>query len=87
MIPSSRRDFLVDVGRGMLVAGLGSTVAGNLGFSTAFADRGQHPPKNRVVKKGSLIYSCKGKHRTWQKRTSDSLQNGHPLHETVTRAG
>ena len=40
MIPSSRRDFLVDVGRGMLVAGLGTTVAGNLGFSTAFADRG-----------------------------------------------
>jgi hypothetical protein len=40
MIPSSRRDFLVDVGRGMLVAGLGTTVAGNLGFSTAFAERG-----------------------------------------------
>ena len=40
MIPSSRRNFLVDVGRGMLVAGLGTTVAGNLGFSTAFAERG-----------------------------------------------
>ena len=40
MIPSVRRDFLVDVGRGMLVAGLGSAVAGNLGFSTAFADEG-----------------------------------------------
>ncbi|MDA1231584.1 MAG: hypothetical protein O2856_12480 [Planctomycetota bacterium] len=40
MIPSSRRDFLTDVGRGMLVAGLGTTVAGNLGFSAAFADRG-----------------------------------------------
>ena len=40
MIPSSRREFLVDVGRGMLVAGLGTTVAGNLGFSTAFAERG-----------------------------------------------
>ena len=40
MIPSSRREFLVDVGRGMLVAGLGTTVATNLGFSTAFAERG-----------------------------------------------
>lgn len=40
MIPSVRRDFLVDVGRGMLVAGLGCTVAGNLGFSPAFADEG-----------------------------------------------
>lgn len=40
MIPSSRREFLVDVGRGMLVAGIGASVAGNLGFSTAFADRG-----------------------------------------------
>ncbi len=40
MFPSSRRKFLVDVGRGMLVAGLGTTVAGNLGFSTAFAERG-----------------------------------------------
>ncbi len=40
MIPSLRRDFFVDVGRGMLVAGLGTAVAGNLGFSTAFADQG-----------------------------------------------
>jgi hypothetical protein len=40
MIPSVRRDFLADVGRSMLVAGLGCTVAGNLGFSTAFADQG-----------------------------------------------
>lgn len=40
MLPSSRREFLTDVGRGMLVAGLGASVAGNLGFSTAFADRG-----------------------------------------------
>ncbi|MGI8982377.1 MAG: hypothetical protein ACR2FY_24360 [Pirellulaceae bacterium] len=40
MIPSSRREFLMDVGRGMLVAGIGTSVASNLGFSTAFADRG-----------------------------------------------
>src|SRR4026207_2569118 len=40
MLPSSRREFLTDVGRGMLVAGLGTSVATNLGFSTAFADRG-----------------------------------------------
>src|SRR6185295_3420796 len=40
MIPSSRREFLRDVGRGMLVAGIGTAVASDLGFSTAFADRG-----------------------------------------------
>ena len=40
MVPSSRRDFLRDVGRGMLVAGIGTAVASDLGFSTAFADRG-----------------------------------------------
>ena len=32
-----RRQFLADVGQGMLVAGLGSVVAGELGVSTAFA--------------------------------------------------
>jgi hypothetical protein len=40
MVPSTRRDFLKDVGRGMLVAGIGTAVASDLGFSTAFADRG-----------------------------------------------
>src|SRR5262245_6859508 len=40
MVPSSRREFLKDVGRGMLVAGIGTAVASDLGFSTAFADRG-----------------------------------------------
>lgn len=40
MSPQNRREFLSDVGRGMLVAGLGATVASDLGFSTAFAERG-----------------------------------------------
>jgi hypothetical protein len=40
MKSSSRREFLFDVGRGMLVAGVGAAVASDLGFSTAFADRG-----------------------------------------------
>src|SRR3954449_10996689 len=40
MLPSSRREFLQHVGRGMLVAGIGVSVANNLGFSTAFAERG-----------------------------------------------
>jgi hypothetical protein len=39
MTPRSRRQFMGDVGRGMLVAGLGS-VAGGMGFSTAFANEG-----------------------------------------------
>src|SRR5688572_4321296 len=37
-IPQSRRDFLVDVGRGMLVATLGSEVANSLGLSSVRAD-------------------------------------------------
>src|SRR5688500_3101552 len=41
MVPSSRRGFMVDVGRGMLVAGLGASVAGDLGFSTAYAAQGK----------------------------------------------
>ncbi|HET6882544.1 MAG TPA: hypothetical protein VFI31_20425 [Pirellulales bacterium] len=40
MIPSNRRAFLSDVGCGMLAAGLGAALANDLGFTTAFADRG-----------------------------------------------
>jgi len=40
MSPSSRREFLNDLGRGMLAAGLGATLARDLGFSAAFADDG-----------------------------------------------
>ena len=37
---SNRRAFLSDVGRGMLVAGLGTCLANDLGFPTAFANEG-----------------------------------------------
>jgi hypothetical protein len=37
----TRRDFLTDVGKGMVIAGLGPAVATDLGFSPAFA--GQEP--------------------------------------------
>lgn len=40
MVPSTRRGFLSDVGRGMLAAGLGASLANDLGFSTAFAATG-----------------------------------------------
>jgi len=40
MNPTSRREFLSDISRGMLAAGLGTTLAGDLGFSTAFAEQG-----------------------------------------------
>jgi hypothetical protein len=36
----SRRDFLGDVGRGMVAASVGSALASDLGFSTAFAAQG-----------------------------------------------
>ncbi len=39
-MPTTRRNFLENVGSGMLIAGLGSTLAQDLGFSTAFADDG-----------------------------------------------
>jgi hypothetical protein len=41
MTPTTRRGFLSDVGRGMLAAGLGGSLANDLGFSTAFAAEGQ----------------------------------------------
>lgn len=40
MYSANRREFLSQVGRGMIVAGIGATVAGDLGFSTAFAEQG-----------------------------------------------
>ncbi len=38
MIDRSRREFLADVGRGMLVAGVGASLATDLGLAPAFAD-------------------------------------------------
>jgi len=40
MTHTNRRAFLSDVGRGMLAAGLGGSLANDLGFSTAFAEQG-----------------------------------------------
>ncbi len=40
MSPTNRREFISDVGRGMLAAGLGVSLASDLGFSTAFAEQG-----------------------------------------------
>ena len=37
---TNRRSFLSDVGHGMLAAGLGTSLANDLGFSTAFAEEG-----------------------------------------------
>ena len=39
-ISRNRRQFMEDVGSGMLLAGLGSALAGDLGFSSAFAREG-----------------------------------------------
>ena len=40
MVPNTRREFLADVGRGMLVASLGSAIAIDLGLATASAAEG-----------------------------------------------
>jgi hypothetical protein len=40
MLPNNRREFLADVGRGMLVASVGPAVACDLGLSSAFAGDG-----------------------------------------------
>ena len=37
---NSRRDFLADVGRGMLIGGVGSSLAFDLGLAPVFADEG-----------------------------------------------
>lgn len=41
MARPDRREFVNHVGRGMLVAGLGTSLSSDLGFSTAFADEGE----------------------------------------------
>src|SRR5260221_12885088 len=38
MVRNTRREFLGDVGRGMLLAGLGTTLAGDLGLARIMAD-------------------------------------------------
>jgi hypothetical protein len=40
MIPKTRREFLRDVSAGVVLATVGPTLAGDLGFSTAFAQQG-----------------------------------------------
>ena len=40
MTPTTRREFLSDVSRGMFVAGLGASLASDLGFGAAYADEG-----------------------------------------------
>src|SRR5262245_24678835 len=40
MTPTTRREFLSDVSRGMFVAGLGATLASDLGLGAAYADEG-----------------------------------------------
>src|SRR5262245_12212127 len=40
MNASNRRQFLADVGKGMLVASVGAAMAGELGISPAWADAG-----------------------------------------------
>ena len=38
MMHRNRRDFLADVGKGMLIAGVGPALVADLGISSAFAD-------------------------------------------------
>ena len=38
MVPNTRREFLADVGRGMLTVSLGSVIASDLGLAAAPAD-------------------------------------------------
>jgi hypothetical protein len=40
VVPNNRREFLADVGKGMLIASLGATVASDLGLATASAAEG-----------------------------------------------
>ena len=40
MFQRNRREFLADVGRGVVASSIGASLASDLGFSTAFADEG-----------------------------------------------
>ena len=56
MAQRSRRDFLADVGRGVLVATLGSGVACELGVSRAFArEGGGDGPDGERLSFGALL--------------------------------
>ena len=50
----SRRDFLTDVGTGMVVASIGAHLAADLGFSTAFANQGRTAGRLRPGTSGQL---------------------------------
>jgi hypothetical protein len=60
---ANRREFLESVGCGMLAAGLGSTLAQELGFSTAFANEGASSlsfgPYDALI---DLAARCVGRH-------------------------
>ena len=56
MTPANRREFMSDVGRGMLAAGLGASLATDLGFSTAFADEPAEIPLRAEQRQD--LYQC-----------------------------
>ena len=58
----TRRDFLADVGRGMLVAGLGAPLAYELGLAPALA--GDEPAAPPSATSNRLSPSCKKRRRT-----------------------
>ena len=57
MTPSTRREFLADVGRGMLVAGLGATLTEDLGFSAMEARLSElsHPAWSFAVGEAQVL--------------------------------
>ena len=55
MVRNTRREFLGDFGRGMLLAGLGTTLAGDLGLAHVRADDGEEVLKVSAHSRPSAV--------------------------------
>lgn len=86
MVPTNRRAFLTDVGRGMLAAGLGTALAGDLGFSIAFAEQGSDAiPLGNYAKLVELMRNTPAE--TLQPILADMVLKGEADLKTMIGAG
>ncbi|WP_010585953.1 hypothetical protein [Schlesneria paludicola] len=86
MTSSSRRTFLTDVGRGMLAAGLGTTLANDLGFSIGFAsDATEGIPLGKYARLVDLMQNSPAE--ALQPKLAQMIQRGETDLQTLIAAG
>ena len=84
----SRRAFLGDVGRGMVAASVGATVANDLGFSTAFAETSDHGSELKFGKLEPLVSTMRDTPPDkLQQLLVAKLRNGEATLKDLTAAG